>query len=144
MQDETGITLVEVLISLLILLVGILAVLTMHTTSVQNNKVAREMTEAMHHANKELEIIIAKDFLDLDTNIYPKQIQSNISNIKYEIDIEADDKDLNNILFSSLDIDDIDYLFAFELIVSWRSFGKEREIVFPFKKSSVGMSPTIN
>lgn len=134
MQDETGITLVEVLISLLILLVGILAVLTMHTTSVQNNKVAREMTEAMHHANKELEIIIAKDFLDLDTNIYPKQIQSNISNIKYEIDIEADDKDLN----------DIDYLFAFELIVSWRSFGKEREIVFPFKKSSVGMSPTIN
>lgn len=137
MQKEKGITLVEVLISLLILIIGIFAVLTMHTTSVRNNKVARELTEAMHIANRTMECIIATDINETSilNDCLDNNLQQNLNPSSPQYGIEAD---------PSFDNAAGDDLFTFKLIITWNSFGEERELILPYKKSSVGMRQSLN
>lgn len=89
MADQQGVTLVEVLISLTILLIGILAVITMHITSMKNNKVAREMTTETHKASSDLERYIYENINDSTSKDYNGQDIDNTLQL-YEFFVEVD------------------------------------------------------
>jgi len=55
MNNSSGLTLIEVLISMVILVVGILSVMTMLSTAAKGNAEARKMTRALHIAEENME-----------------------------------------------------------------------------------------
>lgn len=114
MSDRQGFTLVEVLIALVILLVGILAVLAMHTTSVKQNDVSREVTSEIEQAQEDLEEII-------------------ISNQDDHPDVAVD--------HSAKEVDNDLQLHTITLLVERHGRTVVRQI--PYLKSEVGMSDEI-
>lgn len=114
MSERQGFTLVEVLIALVILLVGILAVLMMHTTSVQQNDVAKEITRKIEQAQEDLEEIIISN-------------QDDYPDVTVDHSAEGVDSDLQ--------------LHTITLVVERHGKTVERQI--PYLKSDVGMSKRI-
>ena len=59
---ETGFTIIEVLIAITIFSIGILAVVTMQTTSVNGNAKARHISEETSWAADQMEQLLAQDY----------------------------------------------------------------------------------
>jgi type IV pilus assembly protein PilV len=55
MNKSSGLTLIEVLISMVILVIGILSVMTMLSTAAKGNAEARKMTRALHIAEDKMD-----------------------------------------------------------------------------------------
>jgi type IV pilus assembly protein PilV len=63
-NNESGFSLVELLIAMTILAIGILAVATMQITSLKNNAVSFSRTEATTVAQSTIEDLLARDYED--------------------------------------------------------------------------------
>lgn len=62
MTNQSGFTLLEVLIALVIFAVGILGVATMQISSIQGNSKGRQISEATNVAARQVEAIVAWDY----------------------------------------------------------------------------------
>ena len=64
-KTQSGFTLIEVVIALAIFTVGILAVFSLHISSIRGNTVARGVTENVTAATSKVEELMAADYDDL-------------------------------------------------------------------------------
>ncbi len=63
-KNQSGFTLVEVLIALVLFSIGILAVNAMQITSIGGNTKARRYTEAVNYASSQMEALLALEYGD--------------------------------------------------------------------------------
>jgi type IV pilus assembly protein PilV len=63
-KRDDGFTLIEIMISILVFTIGILAVVSMQTSSLHGNKIARETTEAAAVAASAIESLRPLDYAD--------------------------------------------------------------------------------
>ena len=108
-DQDSGFTLVEVLVSLVILVVGIFSVMTMLSSAVKGNAQARKMVRAIHIAETEIE-----EFLDGDACSCPSTqgIYTCISNS------------------TSMSVPHC------KITVQWNSFGKNKEVFLETLRSN--------
>ena len=60
--NQNGFTLIEALIAMTVFSIGILAVITMQTSSVNGNAKARYITEAVNYASDRMETLLGTDY----------------------------------------------------------------------------------
>jgi len=63
--NEGGFTLIEALIAMTVFSIGILAVITMQTSSVNGNAKARYITEAANYASDRMETLLGTDYTSI-------------------------------------------------------------------------------
>ena len=117
MHGEKGITLIEVIVSMVILLVGILAVIGMHTRSIQSNKVARDISKANQILHREIEKIAQSEYGD---------------------SVNASSYNGYTLSFNNSTDSLIDNSTLYNVSISWKTYGDNKTIRNDYLKSKIG------
>ncbi|MFO7877787.1 MAG: prepilin-type N-terminal cleavage/methylation domain-containing protein [Desulfovermiculus sp.] len=105
-NNSNGFTLIEVLISMVILVIGILSVMTMLSTAAKGNAEARKMVRALNVAEERMEVFLNNGACSCGTE--PDWIE----------DCTPD----------TTSITPPDGTSYCKVTVSWKSFGKQKEV----------------
>ena len=96
LNNESGFTLIEVLVAMAVFAIGILAITGMQVTSIQGNHSARLRTEAVSYASKHMDTLISEGYsavtdgsttegsIDLEWKIFSDSPVSGAKNIVLE------------------------------------------------------------
>lgn len=113
-HNSSGLTLIEVLISMVLLMIGIFAVMSMLSTAAKGNAEARKMVRALNIAEERMEVFLQNGTCSCGTQ--PDWIE-----------------DCSPDMSSVTPPDGTSYC---KVIVSWKSYGKDRSVSLETLRSS--------
>jgi type IV pilus assembly protein PilV len=139
-SKETGFTLLEVVIAMVILSVGILAIASLQVSSINGAATARFSTEAGIYAQEQLEKMIGMDF-DPQNGIIPAELTVGNHTLAQHVGDGQDGDDLPpshytlswRVIGPDVPVDDA---VTIEMTVRWEERGIDRSITYTHVKGA--------